>query len=134
MRNEFVGGILEVRAVEDAIRSSKKYTEGVFTKFAKHPNQIQGEDFPSRTLTKHYEVYPDMDMDEMKRTWDALLDFSDWLWGDTPHIDISFKYNYHRSRAIVIVHGGNGVVKMLEDNITGFKDALGKVTENGKSA
>ena len=128
-RNEFVGGIMAVRAVEDTIRATKKYTKGAFTKPAQHP--IQGEGFPSRVLTEYYEVYPDLDLDQRMPAWDAVMAFSDWLWGDTPHIDVLFKYNYHRDKAIVIIHGGNGVMKLLGEGIPGFEEALGKVVENG---
>jgi hypothetical protein len=31
---------------------------------------------------------------------------------------------------MVIVHGGNGVVKLLGEGIPGFEEALGKVVEN----
>lgn len=127
-RNEFVGHILAVRAVEDTIRATRKYTKGAFTKSEQHP--IQGEEFPSKVLTEYYEVYPDLDMDEKLPAWDAMLTFSDWLWGDTPHIDVLFKYNYQRDKAIVIIHGGNGVVKLLGEGIPGFDDALSKVVEN----
>lgn len=129
MKNEFVGSILTVRDVEDTIRATKKYTKGAFSKTVQHP--IQGEDFPSRVLTEYYEVYPDLDMDKKMPTWDAMLTFSDWLWGDTPHIDVLFRYNYQRNKAIVIIRGGNGVVQLLSEGIPGFEEALAKVTENG---
>ena len=132
MRSEFVGSILAVREVEDTIRATKKYTKGAFTRAAQHP--IQGEAFPSRVLTEYYEVYPDLDLEQQRPAWDAMLAFSDWIWGDTPHIDVLFKYNYQRGKAIVIIHGGNGVVKLLGDGIPGFEEALGKVQENGKES
>jgi len=125
MRSEFVGDILAVRATEDTIRATKKYTKGAFTKSARHP--IQGEEFPSRVLTEYYEVYPDT---EISWNMPASLGWA-WLWGDTPHIDVLFKYNYQRNKAIVIIHGGNGVVKLLEEGIPGFGEALSKVVENG---
>jgi len=128
MRNEFVGSILMVRAVEDTIRATKKYTKGAFKKPIQHP--IQGEDFPSRVLTEYYEVYPDLDLDEQMPVWDAMITFSDWLWGEIPHIDVLFKYNYHRDKAIVVIRGGNGVVKLLKEGIPGFREALDKVVED----
>ena len=126
MRNEFVGSIIAVREVEDTIRATKKYTKGAFSRKAHHP--IQGEDFPSRVLTEYYEVYPDM---EVSMDMD-IIDATFWLAGEVPHIDVSFKYNYPRDKAILIVHGGNGVVKLLGEGIPGFKEALVKVAENGK--
>ena len=121
MRTEFVGSILAVRSVEDTIRATKKYTKGAFTKAAQHP--IQGAEFPSRVLTEYYEVYPDMEVG-----WDMpASDGWAWVWGDTPHIDVLFKYYYHQNKAIVIIHGGNGVMKLLEEGIPGFEEALGVV-------
>lgn len=125
MRNEFVGSIMAVRSVEDTIRATKKYTKGAFTRPEQHP--IQGADFPSRVLTEYYEVYPDIDIGMTRPFWDAAFTASDWLWGDTPHIDVLFKYNYQRDKAIVIIHGGNGVVKLLGEGIPGFSDALARV-------
>lgn len=126
MRNEFVGSIMSVRAVEDTIRATKKYTKGAFSKSAQHP--IQGEDFPSRVLTEYYEVYPDIES-----VWGmSIIDATFWLAGETPHIDVYFKYNYQRDKAIVVIRGGNGVVKLLGEGIPGFEEALGMVTENGK--
>lgn len=125
MRSEFFGGILAVRAVEDTIRATKKYTKGAFTKAPQHP--IQGGEFPSRVLTEYYEVYPDVEVG-----WSmSVIDAAFWLAGETPHIDILFKYNYQRDKAIVIIHGGNGVAKLLGEGIPGFNEALAKVTENG---
>ena len=121
-RNEFVGSILAVRAVEDTIRATKKYTERFFTQFKAHP--IQGDDFPSNVLRKYYEVYPDMEISWGMPASDGWA----WVWGDTPHIDVLFKYNYQRDKAIVIIHGGNGVVKLLGEGIPGFSDALARVS------
>ena len=124
MRNEFVGSVMAVRAVEDTVRATKKYTKGAFTKAVQHP--IQGEEFPSRVLTEYYEIYPDTEVG-----WDMPASEGwAWLWGDTPHIDVVFRYNYLRDKAMVIVHGGNGVVKLLGEGIPGFEEALGKVVEN----
>ncbi len=123
-RNEFVGSILAVRAVEDTIRATKKYTKGAFSKSIQHP--IQGAEFPSRVLTEYYEVYPDTEVG-----WDmSIIDAAFWLADAPPHIDVLFKYNYPRNKAIVIIHGGNGVVKLLGEGIPGFEEALRKVTEN----
>ena len=125
-RNEYVGTILAVRAVEDTIRSTRKYTKGAFKSPVQHP--IQGGEFPSRVLTEYYEVYPDTELG-----WDMPASEGwAWVWGDTPHIDVLFKYNYQIDKAIVVIHGGNGVVKLLGEGIPGFEEALGKVVENGK--
>jgi len=125
MRNEFVGSIMAVRAVEDTIRATKKYTKGAFSKPARHP--IQGEEFPSRVLTEYYEVYPDMEVGMDM----SIIDATFWLAGEVPHIDVSIKYNYHVNKAIMVIHGGNGVVGLLKEGIPGFEEALAKVIANG---
>jgi len=125
MRSEFVGGILAVREVEDTVRATKRYTKGLFHKPVKHP--IQGEDFPSRVMTEHYEYYPHIEPSMDMSIIDAVL----WLADFEPHIDINFSYNYLRDKAIVIIRGSNDVVELLREGIPGFGEALAKVTENG---
>jgi len=116
--NEFRGNILAIRSLEDCIRATKKYTEGIQTIRKTHP--VQGEELPSRVFYKYYEVYPDMevglDMD--------YRDFADWVWGDTACIDIMFHYDYRVNKASVLVRDGDGVVKKLIESIPGFLDAL----------
>jgi len=124
LRSEFIGDVMAVRTVEDCIRATKKYTKGVFSRPA--PRPIQGEDFPSTVVTEYYEVYPDMEVGlDM-----SIIDAAFWLAGDTLHIDVRFKYNYQRNKAIVVVYGSNGVVDMLNEGIPGFREALEKVHEN----
>jgi len=126
MRSEFVGSILDVRAVEDCIRATKKYTKGAFSKATQHP--MQGVEFPSRVLTEYYEVYPETEI-----SWDMpASEAIDWLWGDVPHIDVLFKYSYPTNKAWVIIHGGDGIVHDLEKGIPGFTGAMAKVIANGK--
>ena len=115
---EFRGNILAIRSLEDSIRATKKYTEGIQTLRKVHP--FQGDDLPSRVFYKYYEVYPDMevglDMD--------IKDFADWLWGDTPCVSVMFHYDYRENKASVLVRDGDGVVKKLSESIPGFLDAL----------
>jgi len=128
MRQEFVGDILSVRALEDCIRATKKYTKGVFSRLAKHP--VQGEDFPSKVLTEYYEVYPDTELH-----WDMpASDAWAWVWGDVPHIDVRFHYNYLRNRAMMVVYGDNGVLEMLKEGIPGFTDALARTATDGTNS
>src|SRR3990170_4746575 len=127
MRSEFVGSILSVRAVEDTIRATRRYTKGAFSTPTHHP--IQGEDFPSRVVTEYYEVYPDMDV-SLDMSIDAAII---WLAGETPHIDVYFKYNYLHNKAIIVVRGSNGVVDLLKGSIPGFGEALEKVCEDVSS-
>jgi len=116
--NEFRGNILAIRSLEDCIRATKKYTEGIQTIRKTHP--VQGEELPSRVFYKYYEVYPDMevglDMD--------YRDFADWVWGDTACIDIMFHYDYRVNKASVLVRDGDSVVRKLIESIPGFGDAL----------
>lgn len=121
MRIEYVGNILNTRQVEDTVRATKKYTKGAFTRAARHP--MQGEDFPSKVLTEYYEIYPDIEL-----SWDMpARDAWAWVWGDTPHIDVRFHYNYTNNEGRVIVFGNNGVVNMLGESILGFTKAIGKL-------
>lgn len=123
---EFIGNIITVRAVEDSIRATKKYTVGISRKQADHP--IQGEDFPSRMFYLFYEVYPDIELN-----WDMPASIAlDWLWGETPCIDVRFSYDYRTDKAAVIVYDGQEAVKDLARTIPGFSDALLAVIANGE--
>jgi len=126
MKQEFTGNIMNVREIEDCIRVTKKYKKGAFSKTIKHP--IQGEDFPSKVLTEYYEVYPEMEVG-----WDMLAsDFLDWLWGDTPHIDVRFHYNYQDNKGKVIIFGNDGVVDMLRDGIPHFNKLIMKLEKDDR--
>ena len=130
-RSEFRGTILSIRNIEDTIRATKKYTEGVGTMRAHHP--IQGEDFASKRFNKYYEVYPDMNLEEMHSLGEAIYLTSDWLWGETPRIDVVFNYDYRSGRASMTVKGGVSDVRELDRSIPGFKDALARAGENGQA-
>ena len=115
---EFKSTIMQIRAVEDCIRATKKYTEGIETVRKHHP--IQGEGFPSRMFCKYYEVYPEMDI-----TWEMKADKAiDWLWGDTKHINLVFKYDYRVNQASLTVIHGNGALLELKKAIPGFDKTL----------
>jgi len=120
-KSEFIGDIMGVRAVEDSIRATRKYTKGAFRTPIKHP--VQGEDFPSRVLSEYYEVYPDIEIG-----WDMLAtDAWAWIWGDTPHIDVVFRYDYRSNKGYMIVADGMFAVRQLANSIPKFSDALAKV-------
>ena len=124
-QSEFKGTIIAVRAVEDSIRATKKYTEGIGTMRRKHP--IQGEEFPSKMFCKYYEVYPEVELG-----WDMSAEVAlDWLWGETPCIDVLFSYDYRTNKGIVIVQDGVRAVRELEKAIPSFRRALAKVAVNG---
>lgn len=125
-RCAFCGTIIEVRAVEDCIRATKKYTEGLSTMRARHP--VQGEDFPSKKFVKYYEVYPEVNV-----SWDMSASMAlDWLWGETPCINVLFNYDYRSNKAEVVVKDGSSAVKHLEKAIPGLGSALDRIGENGK--
>ena len=126
--SEFHGTIVSVRAVEDSIRATKKYTEGVGTLRKKHP--IQGEDFPSKMFVKYYEVYPDIEL-----SWDMPAGIAlDWLWGETPCLSVLFNYDYRINKASVVIRGGTKAIRELEVAIPEFKVSLAKVGVNGNKA
>lgn len=129
MRSKYTGTILDVRAVENTIRATERYTKVISRKKRKE-YQIQGEEFSSRTVIEFYEVHPDIDIGKqrpLREIWETIKDASDWLWGDTPMVEVTFVYYQARNEALVDVYGGNGVLKMLEDGIPGWKEALEKV-------
>lgn len=123
MQTKFSGNIEAIRAVEDCIRATKKYTEGISTIRKQHP--IQGEDFPSKTFCKYYEVYPEMEI-----SWNMPANVAmDWLWADTPCIDVVFYYDYRSNAAHATVKNGNGALRKLTEYIPGFGEALRKTAE-----
>lgn len=125
---EFRGSILAIRSVEDCIRATKKYTEGIWTKRKAHP--VQGDEFPSRVFYKYYEVYPDMEVGlDM-----AVSDFFAWLGPDTLCIDVNFHYDYRANKASVLVKDGVEAVKKLNESIPGFGDALKVINGTGEKS
>ncbi len=126
MKSEFTGNIVSIRAVEDSIRATKKYTEGIETRKVVHP--VQGGNFPSRVFCKYYEVYPNTEV-----SWDMPVNVAfDWLWKDVPCVDVLFKYDYRANRASMTVKDGAMAVQKLVQAIPGFNDALTQIeTSNG---
>lgn len=126
-RSEFTGTILAVRAIEDCIRASKKYTEGISTVKRRHP--VQGEDFPSKVFCKYYEVYPDVEI-----SWDMPVSVTvDWLWGETLCIDITFHYDYRANKASLTL-GDYRDIKKLQEAIPGFGKALAQAAPETPAA
>ena len=120
-KNEYKGTIIDVRDIEDCIRATKKYKEEFGTMRKKHP--IQGEDFSSKVFCKYYEVYPDIEI-----SWDMAYGVAlDWLWGETSHIDVMFKYDYRVNKASVLIKDGTIAIEELNVGIPHFKNALDKV-------
>lgn len=120
--SEYTGDTEAVCAVEDSIRASKKYTEGVLTRRHRHPDEMQGIGIPSRAFCKYYEVYPDIDFAiglDMK-----VSDFMDWVWGETRHINVTMFYDYRAGQATLEIAGGAGAVEELSRTIPGFREAV----------
>ena len=116
------GNIMTIRAVEDAIRATGKYGEGVFTSRKKHP--VQGEDFASRKFCKYYEVYPHI---EGKINWDMSIDnFFKWLGPNTVCIGVIFDYDYRTGEAAITIKGGHEAVKELANTIPEFSLELAR--------
>ncbi len=125
MRHETASNIAGIRAIEDSIRATRRYTEGIGTMRKKHP--IQGEEFPSKVFCKYYEVYPETEI-----YWDMPAGVAlDWLWGETPKVDVLFKYDYRSNKASVLVTDGPTALKELEKGIPGFSEALAMANGNG---
>ena len=128
MKIEYAGTIMEVRAVEDCIRATRKYTKGVLAKPRSHP--IQGEEFPSHVFTEYYEVYPGMEVG-----WDmAAVDAWAWVWGDVPHIDMRFHYDYNRNKARITITGHHKTIKSLGKGVEGYDGAVSLLHQNGRSS
>jgi hypothetical protein len=126
MRSEYVGNVGSVRAVEDAIRATRKYTEFLETMRKAHP--IQGEEYPSLMFSKRYEVYPDREI-----SWDTPMGKAiQWLWGDTECIYVTFRYDYRVNKATLVVLGGPSEVKRLVSAIPSFNVCLAGVIACGK--
>ena len=123
--SEYTGNIESVRAVEDCIRATKKYTEGIGTMRKKHP--IQGEDFPSKVFCKYYEVYPHVDLEEKRPFSETIGVAFDLWWRDTPFIDVIFKYDYRSNIATVNIKDGVKAVRELTKEIPNFGEALSAI-------
>ena len=120
MKIEYTGSITEIRAVEDCIRATKKYTEGILSK--KHPQPIQGEGFPSRVLHKHYEFYPNVP----EISWNMPVNTAiDWLYSDTPCIRLSFRYDYRMNQAVVMLSDDRDIIEL--NKVAGFREAIQSV-------
>jgi hypothetical protein len=122
---EFTGNIATIRAVEDAIRATKKYTEGIATLREHHP--VQGDDFPSRVFRKYYEVYPKTEV-----SWDMPAGAAlAWLWSDVPCVNVLFFYDYRANKATMIIKEDSlDIVNELIKSIPGMRETLQLATCN----
>ncbi len=116
--SEFSGNIINIRAVEDCIRATKKYTKGAFRSPVRHP--LQGDKFPSKVLSEYYEVYPHTELG-----WDMPASTAiDLLWGEVMIVNVLFEYDYRANKASVFVRDGMEAVEELSGAIPGFGEAL----------
>lgn len=114
----FYGAIADIRAVEDCIRATRRYTEGIGTMRAKHP--LQGVDLPSYTFCKYYEVYPETEV-----YWDMPANTAlGWLMHSVTCVDVKFWYDYKSNRASVSVRGRAEAVALLQEKIPGFSTII----------
>lgn len=121
MKSEYQGNIEDIRAVEDSIRATKKYTKGSLR--PRHEPPIQGEEFPSRLIVEHYEIYPFNEV-----SWDMPAGQAlNWLWGEFVTCQVHFRYDYNGNKAKVSIQNGTDGVKKLAKGIPGFSDALAVV-------
>lgn len=136
MQSNFTGNLAHIRDIEDCIRITRKYTKGAFAGLfrKKTPAPLQGEDFPSRVVTEYYEVYPDLNVRD-GAFWDLPAGTAiDWLWGDTVHIDVVFRYDYRENKATMMVRGGPEAIRQLSQGIPGFSKALSSSIEDTNSS
>lgn len=126
--NIFTSNIAGIRAVEDCIRATKRYNEGIGTMRTKHP--IQGEGFPSKKFRKYYEVSPDTEI-----SWDMPAGVAiDWLWRDVVIVDVVFEYDYRVNTASMVVMDGQKALGKLVKAIPGFREALKSVIKGDNNA
>jgi len=122
---EFHGNIPDVRAVEDCIRSTRKYKEYLGRR-PQHP--VQGQEFPSESFSKRYEVYPEMEISMDMQVVDAVM----WIAGSTPFIDVWFRYDYRSNKATVEMLDGPDSVRPLLDAIPGLRESLRKIANGNR--
>lgn len=84
------GTIQEIRIIEDAVRKTEQYTEGLFTEGHKHP--IQGEE-STRAFKKQYELYIDAPLHKRTDIKGALK------WYDSRVAIFKFWYDYREQEA-----------------------------------
>lgn len=131
MRSEFKNNIAGVRSIEDAIRATRRYTEGLNTIIQHHP--VQGTSVSSRAFAKCYEIYPDMvigmdiDISDL-----PVSDVIDWLWADTTCVNVRFWYDYRVNQATFKVIGGDESLQRLLKVIPGLLKLLLDMTPDRK--
>tara|TARA_Y100000310_G_scaffold344205_1_gene455710 strand:- start:299 stop:742 length:444 start_codon:yes stop_codon:yes gene_type:complete len=119
------GNITQIRELEDSIRATNRYTEGLFTKKVKRPEQ---GDMPSRAFSRLLEVY--LDAEFMELDWDMA--FMDYLnksieWFTSRATVIKFWYDYRDNKAEMSVEETR--INIICDVIPGFAVSLAKIRQ-----
>lgn len=123
MKSEVTSNIGDIRAIEDCIRASKKYTEGLGTLDRHHPVRAQGGEFPSVVFCKNYEVYPDV----AEVSWDMPVGQAlDWL-SEARCVNFRFYYDYRNNTATVSLPSlDDELWEKLKAAVPGFSAAFKK--------
>lgn len=119
---EFRGDIASVRAVEDSIRRTGKYTKGVVMQVSQ---PIQGEGVPSKVMRELYDVYPSLQTGLGVET--DFVVFMGWVLHE-PSVAVRFTYDYRSGVAAITIRGGKPDVAKLSAGIPGFQEAFIKLT------
>ena len=119
---KYTGSIAQVRAVEDCIRATRRYAEGMQMRPVTHPVPVQGGEFPSVVFTKHYEVFPDYEIGWDMPVGTALNFLLNPL---IPRIEVVFKYSYRDNTAYVLL--SPRAVARLGETIPGLSTTLDKI-------
>ena len=126
-------GVFNIRQLEDSIRATERYTEGLLTKERKHP--IQGEEFTSKAFRKMYEIYPTHNIPKALRTNEdePIKEFfpNFYKWITSPAIQIYFYYDYRNDKAELEYHDKD--LEQLIKVIPNFINILKRIHNNRKS-
>lgn len=89
------GTIDRIRKIEDAVRMTGQYTEGLFKEYSHHP--VQGEE-STRAFTKEYELYIDAPLHNINdEITEGINDAFAWLKGRA--VIFKFWYDYRKAEA-----------------------------------
>lgn len=118
------GSIAQIRDIEDTIRATKRYTEGLTMRRKDHPKQ--GDDMPSSAFARTLEVYLDSDFTQFD--WD--MDIRELInkrleWLKSRATVLRLWYDYPNNRASLHLH--SYAVENLCESIPDFEAALYKV-------
>ena len=95
--SQITGSIDYIRGIEDSIRETKQYTEGLLSDRHTHP--AQGED-GSKAFTKKYELYIDAPLHSMNiLKWMDENESNVFQWFDGRAVIFKFWYDYREMKA-----------------------------------